>query len=340
MATVVYSQRLGAIGDEQLDAAARRLNVGRFISAAPTRGGLFGQNLFLTTTEGEFVLRGAPHWVNGAPNDQWQFNKEMFFARLLHEHTDVPVPWPQLYDAASDIFGWPYVIMPRLPGISIDDRTLRTTLSLDDQRAVASALGAGLARLQVLRAPHAGEVDPSRVFCAYPRGYVRHLADEVEVMAATAQLNGAIVTADRDWIERVIGTAGELAPDTSAAIYVHADYKPDNLVLHNAGGQWRVCGIFDLHTSCFGDGAYDLCRQACSYLDHDEELARGFVNAWRQASTAPAIDAARLTLYLVNERLKIWEYFTRPTHRADWTTRTTFAAFAQRYATQLTGLVC
>ena len=64
MTTVIYSQRLGGISNEQLDAAARRLNVGRFVSAAPTRSGLFGQNLFLTTTEGEFVLRGAPHWVH------------------------------------------------------------------------------------------------------------------------------------------------------------------------------------------------------------------------------------------------------------------------------------
>jgi len=260
MATVVYSLRLGAISDEQIDVAARRLNVGRFVRAAPTRSGLFGQNLFLTTTEGDFVLRGAPHWVNGAPNDQWQFTKDMFFARLLHEQTDVPVPWPQLYDAASDIFGWPYVIVPRLPGISLDDRTLRKTLSLDDQHGVARALGAGLARLQVLSAPRAGEVDPSRVFSTYPRGYVRHLADEIDAMAAAAQLNGAIVAADHDWIERVIGTACAQDPGTSAAVYVHADYKPDNLVLHNAGGQWRVCGIFDLHTSCFGDGAYDLCR--------------------------------------------------------------------------------
>ena len=44
-----------------------RLNLGRFLHAEPIVGGLFGQNVFVTTTAGEFVLRGAPHWVNGAP---------------------------------------------------------------------------------------------------------------------------------------------------------------------------------------------------------------------------------------------------------------------------------
>ena len=78
----IYSQRLGAISDAQFQAVASRLSLGRFVGAQPTVGGLFGQNVFMTTTEGEFVLRGAPHWVNGAPNDRWQFTKEAFFAQI------------------------------------------------------------------------------------------------------------------------------------------------------------------------------------------------------------------------------------------------------------------
>jgi hygromycin-B 7''-O-kinase len=340
MATVVYSERLGAISDEQLDAAAQRANLGRFVGAAPTRSGLFGQNLFLTTTDGEFVLRGAPHWVNGAPNEQWQFTKEIFFARLLHERTDVPVPWPQHYDTRSDIFGWPYVIMPRLPGASLDDRTARATLTREDQHAVARALGAGLTRLHALRWPYQGEIDPSCEFAAYPHGYVRHLADEIELMAASAERHAAINTADRAWLARVIDDACAHPARTMGGAYVHADYKLDNLVMHHAGNQWAVCGIFDLHTSCFGDGAYDVCRQACSYLDRDESLAVSFVDAWRQGADPAEINRAALTLYLTNERMKIWEYFTRPQHRADWTRATTFAAFAARYTTRLIDMLC
>ena len=335
MATVVYSQRLGAIRDEQLDAAARRLNVGRFVCAAPTRSGLFGQNLFLTTTEGEFVLRGAPHWVNGAPNEQWQFTKEMFFARLLHEHTDVPVPWPQLYDPTSDIFGWPYVIVPRLPGSSLDDRTARKSLSPDDQLALARSLGRGLARLQVLHRPVAGEIDPSCVFATYPEGYVRHIASEVELMRDWSQAHGALTSPDRDWIACVIEAACQVPSAAGDATYLHADYKLDNLVVDPAKGTWEVCGIFDLHTSCFGDGAYDLCRTACAYLDRDKDLARAFIGAWQQKSGSPGVDLATLRLFLTSERMKIWEYFTRPEHRAEWTRTTTFTAFVSRYTKAL-----
>lgn len=62
-AAKAYSQRLGAIGDEQFEAVAARLNLGRFIRTEPVTAGLFGQNVFVTTSEGKFVLRGAPHWV-------------------------------------------------------------------------------------------------------------------------------------------------------------------------------------------------------------------------------------------------------------------------------------
>lgn len=331
MTTVVYSQRLGAISDAQLEAAARRLGVGRFVAAEPIRGGLFGQNLFLTTTEGQFVLRGAPHWVNGAPNDQWQFTKEGFFAGLLHARTDVPVPWPQHYDPTSDIFGWPYVIVPRLPGLNLDDRAARASLSRDDQIALARALGRGLGRLHALRWPVAGEIDEHCRFAAYPSGFLRHIVAELELMRGEAQLHGALTTQDQHWIAEVIEAALIGQPAADGATYVHADYKLDNLVVDHPDGEWAVCGVFDLHTSCFGDAAYDLCRTVCSYLDRDMELARAFVGAWRERSGSRGIDLASSRLFLTNERMKIWEYFTRPGHRADWTRRTTFTAFVTRY---------
>src|SRR5262245_14730368 len=93
-----YSERIGAISDAQFAAAVRRLNLGRFVKAEPTTSGLFGQNVFLTTTAGEFVLRGAPHWVKDRHEsawrreDRWQFTKEKFFADQLHARTNAPAP--------------------------------------------------------------------------------------------------------------------------------------------------------------------------------------------------------------------------------------------------------
>ena len=110
MASREYSKRLGAISDEQLQAALDRFGLGRMVSAEPIANGLFGQNLMVSTTSGEYVFRGAPHW-NPAGEDDWQFEKERFFSRLMHESkSGPPVAWPYLLDEGrtSSAGGFPF----------------------------------------------------------------------------------------------------------------------------------------------------------------------------------------------------------------------------------------
>ena len=181
MNSTIYSERLGPITDEQFAAAASRLGLGVFQSATPTSAGMFGQNVFIRTTQGEFVLRGAPHWVKGPgetdyrPQDRWQFAKEAFFARLLHERTAAPAPWPYLLDEASDIFGWPYAVMPRMPGACYDERSVPEALAPQDRRDVAAAMGSMLAEMQTLTSPFARRCRHNR---ADPRsGWLRRVRD-------------------------------------------------------------------------------------------------------------------------------------------------------------------
>jgi len=145
----MYSQRLGMIYDEQFQEACERFNLGRFIQADAIPFGNFGQNVFVSSTEGDYVLRGQPHFW-------WQFPTEQFFTRLLHESTDVAVPWPYLINSTTDIFGWSYVIMPRMPGLQLADAQVKDQLGAEDRRGIAQALGENLARLQEVTWPFAG----------------------------------------------------------------------------------------------------------------------------------------------------------------------------------------
>jgi hypothetical protein len=76
----MYSERLGVLDDTQFQTALERFGLGTFIQATPARGGAFGQNIFITSTTGAWVLRGSPHY-------DWQFPAEQFFCKLLHERT-------------------------------------------------------------------------------------------------------------------------------------------------------------------------------------------------------------------------------------------------------------
>jgi hypothetical protein len=80
MAIRIYGERLGSISDQQFQRALDRFDLGTFLHAEPVSSGLWGQNVFLSGTEGDYVLRGSPHFW-------WQFPTEQFFARLLHERT-------------------------------------------------------------------------------------------------------------------------------------------------------------------------------------------------------------------------------------------------------------
>ena len=333
--TKVYSERLGAISDAQFEAVAERFGLGRFVSAAPTTAGLFGQNVFLTTTEGEFVLRGAPHWVKAIdepeyhPEDRHQFTSERWFAEQLHKHTKTPVPWPILHDKGSDIFGWPYLVMPRMPGLCTDERAILKELSPEDRRGVAVALGENLAEMQRLTWPFAGNFSTKTIELeAFPRGAVAWTAREARAIVRSC---GERLTGDEiGWIESVIdGAMGEVENT-----YVHCDYKLGNLTLLKDGGRRRVSGLFDFHEARFADGALDLVRAACSYLDTEPELARVFRDAYGKP-----LDARRMTLYVINDRLKIWEYFSRPEAPIDWLKGKPFRPWAQRYVDGILNLL-
>ena len=148
----MYGARLGQISDEQFQMALDRFQLGTFLRAEPVPYGLWGQNIFISSTQGEYVLRGTPHFW-------WQFPTEQFFAQHLHERTQVPVPWPYQIDYAEDIFGWSYVLMPRMQGLQLASAEVRSQLSAKDKRAIARTLGENLARMQDLTWPIAGRYD-------------------------------------------------------------------------------------------------------------------------------------------------------------------------------------
>ncbi len=334
-----YSERLGRIRDDQFAAALARFGLGEFVRAAPTTSGLFGQNAFVTSTNGEFVLRGAPHWIGVVRNgelvyerdDRVQFTKEFFFARQLFEQTRAPVPWPMHHDETADIFGWPYLLMPKMPGHCFNEREIAKALGEDDRRSVATALGAMLAQMQRLRWPFAGGMDTGIELTPYPGGFTEQLIRNTTLTAASARKNGAFDDADQDFLERAVLSARAADDGSRPNTYVHVDYKLNNLTVLNEAGRWRVSGIFDLHEAQFGDGALDIVRTFCSYLDTEPHLAPVFLDAWRTRMPPDPTLRARLPLYVLFDRIKFWEYFSRPSHRAPWTQGISYRAFANRY---------
>ena len=331
MSTRAYSARLGEISEAQFQRALDRLGLGTLREAHAVPFGLFGQNVFLTTSRGEFVFRGAQH-------GDWQFAKEVFFARLLAEKTAAPVAWPQWLETSPEIFGWPYILAPRLPGLPLADAEVIAGLSEDDRLQIARAQGETLAALQALTWNQAGDFDMATgVVVPFEGGHTGHLIREVRKLTADADVSGSLTPDDHAWIEGVLDQAVSAA-DAGPAVYLHNDFSLNNVLAQRRGGAWAITGVVDLMTSAFGGGEADLCRQAANYLDQDPALARALIGAYRGAGGGGPDAQGRAPLYVVYERLLLWEYFTRPPERADWTQGKTFSGWARRYVERLSAL--
>ena len=301
-----FSKRLGSIEPAQFQAALDRFNLGAFVAATPIPFGLFGQNVFVTSTRGEWVLRGCPHY-------DWQFPTEQFFVELIHERTRVPVPYPYRVDAETDIFGWSYVCMPRMPGIQLADEAFVEQLGNDDRLELARAMARTLDELHTISADYAGTYDyQTRSVQPFAKNYRDVILDSIRALITTSQSYNANTTvSDAAWVERVIHDNQEAMRQPWNISLVLRDFKEANMVAQQHQGQWQISGVFDLMEAHFGDGESDLARQVGHYLRKAPAFAAEFIREYLRIRPVANGFVERQQLYMLYDSLIIWSYFQR-----------------------------
>jgi hygromycin-B 7''-O-kinase len=311
-----YSKRLGSISAKQFQMALEHFDLGQFIHAEAIPFGLFGQNVFVTSSAGEYVLRGAAHY-------DWQFPKEQFVANVLHERTAVPVPWPYLLDTDETIFGWKYgyVLMPRMPGLQLANRAMLATISPHDRKAIAYSLGENLREIQLAHWQFAGQYEyKTRTVEPFKHGFEGWLIGELSyLLQQSLAYNTGATQADEAWVERIIQNAEAALKVPYTPVLVMHDYKEANLTVTKQGDRWKVSGVFDLMEALFGDGELDLVRQTVSYMDEKElTWAKSFLDGYQKHVPVRPQANQRSALYLVYDRMVVWEYFHRPDNLSQW----------------------
>lgn len=346
----IYSQPLGMITEKQFQAALDRFDAGRFLKAEAIPFGTFGQNIFVSSSTGEYVLRGAPHFW-------WQFPTEQFFTRQLHERTHVPVPWPYLIDPTTDIFGWSFVLMPRMPGLQLANPEAKKQIEMADKLLIAQALGENLAQMQKVTWPIAGRYNPA-IGTIEPFKRAQELAwpfspsSDDEMASRPAKIitysesvkerlrhglieaqayNGATTTSeDIRWVEQCIAEAQDALDEPFEPCLLMQDYKEGNLVVASHDGRWQVSGVFDLMEAHFGDGEADLARPLAEYLDEAPQLARAFFAGYQQHRVLRPHFVKRFPIYLLLDRAILWNFFQ---HQGWcwWPEQWTFREWASHY---------
>lgn len=319
-----YSERLGIIPPDRLQAALDRFDLGTLVSATLIPYGNFGQNLYLTATSGEWVFRGSP-LIPG------QFAAERIWVDLLHERTSVPVPWPYRYESSSEIFGWPWVIMPRMPGLPPQEIGLAS--DHPERRQIVRRTAETLVELQRLTWPEPALVDrPTARLVPLPTSWTDHifasiLADLERAQKAHPRTTDADLAWVRDLLER-----SRLAMDVSfTPTFVMNDFKEDNARFLRTADGWIVSGVFDFMSGMFGDGEADLSRQAAVYSEFEPGLERIFLDRWRElANPRPGFEE-RFCVYMLQERASLWEFFQQPGRQPYWNPDMSFRDYVEPF---------
>lgn len=296
-----YSQRLGVLTADQLDAALARFDLGSLVDAEPAPQGLFGQNVMLDSTRGRFVLRGCPHY-------DWQFPKERFIARLIHERTQLVSPWPYRVEDSTGIFGWSFAIMPRLAGEP------GTPEGGDAGRSYAEALGDALGRLHALGWTDAGSYDLAiDSVRPYPVTQSERVLGLIrEWLGACRELRPEATTeSDAEWVESRVAADSAALDEPFDARFVHHDYKPNNVLAVRAAHGWQVTGAVDLMEGYFADPEEDLVRSIAALAVGDKDRVRRFSDAYRARHALRPGFAERYRLYQLLDCLVLWEYGQR-----------------------------
>ena len=299
-----YSKRLGQISAQQFQAALHRLQLGDYVKAEPVPFGLFGQNVFLTSMQGQFVFRGLPHYP-------WQFPTEQFIVHQLHERTRAPVPYPYLLEPTSDIFGWSFAIMPRMPGLQLLDQTVASPLTTDDRLEIARALARMLVEVQTLTWEYVGKYDlETNNVKPFEKHYREWIVDRIrEKVAAAQSANDHTTPSDVEWIEILISNAKSVLKLAYQPCAVMGDYGEHNVLVMNTEGQWQVSAVFDLMTAHFGDGPADLSLQVTAYLNGNEPLADAFVAGYLRLKPMQPGFVEHQQLYMLDLKLSFWHYW-------------------------------
>ena len=295
---VDYGGSLGEISNQQFDKALQKLNLGRLVKVEKIQYGVVGQNVFLTSTKGEYVFRGRPFYDE-------QFAVEKFAVEYLREKTNVNTAYPYIIDNNTDIFGFRYAIMPRLFGIQIaNGDTSILDLPKGERFKIARAMA------EVLTEMHKCKYEPENLFpfrCGhensetYPEWAIGRIKGGIEDLPD-------ITKDDIKYVDDIVEMNKDALLVPFELSFLMGDFKEDNVLLSNEKGEWKVCAVFDFAMVNFGDSERDLSRLYAMYSDEDRNLAKEFINTYVKLNPPREGFVSRFRLYSLMERIEIWRW--------------------------------
>jgi hygromycin-B 7''-O-kinase len=155
------------------------------------------------------------------------------------------LPIPEIV-AAGERDGWPYLVITRLDGIVGSE--VWPSLPEDQKERVLAQIGATIAEVQRV---------PPGALCEIEPRWDTFMQRQMAGCRARHERLG-LERKFLDGLDDLLRDAAEFIPLDSPPVILTGEYIPENFLLADNSGQWRLAGLFDFGDVKAGWGEYDL----------------------------------------------------------------------------------
>ncbi|HWZ41403.1 MAG TPA: aminoglycoside 3'-phosphotransferase/choline kinase family protein [Bradyrhizobium sp.] len=195
-----------------------------------------GTNL-VTALDARLILKIFPPMLRS------QFVSERGSLSVLRGRLTIPIP-EIVVEGERD--GWPYLVITRLEGVLGSDAW--PSVPEDQKENVLAQIGETIAEVQ--RVPPGALLDIEPRWDAFMRRQVAGCRARHERLGLASKF--------LDGLDNLLRDAAELIPMDGPPVILTGEYIPENFLLANDGGAWRLAGLIDFGDVQTGFGEYDL----------------------------------------------------------------------------------
>jgi len=172
-----------------------------------------------------------------------QFASERLSLRHLRGRLTLPIP-EIVVEGERD--GWPYLVITRLAGVLGSEAW--PLLPETQKERVLGEIGAVIAEVQ--RVPPGALLDIEPGWDAFLRSQIAGCRARHERLGLAAKF--------LDGLDDLLGEVTELIPAAAPPVILTGEYIPENFLLAQSGGEWRLAGLIDFGDVMTGFRDYDL----------------------------------------------------------------------------------
>jgi hygromycin-B 7''-O-kinase len=216
-----------------------------------------------------------------------QFVSERLALSLLHGRLSVPIPEIVIEGERDQ---WPYLVITRLQGVVGAEAW--PILPEDQKERVLAQIGGTIAEVQ--RAP-VGELS------GIEPGWPKFISGQIEGCRARHERLG-LPRKFLDGLEEFLRDAAALIPMNAPPVILTGEYIPENFLLSQESGDWRLSGLIDFGDVFTGWGEYDLLGPSVFMTAGMPRRVRRFFGGfgYSQADITPELTRRLMALVLLH----------------------------------------